>query len=347
MKEKLGKILMMLGKMLGKILGKSRKKAGGKMLLLICLAILFAGSFPAEQYFAGIVDTQNLETGFSRDGSSYKRISVFFSRKSEMDRSGIMQLRNKLTEQLRSGSSLKLEEKKTMFWDAYEGSEQIEVSYQNHFQQVNASFVGGHYFEFHNMSFLNGNKFSEEDLIKEKAVISEELSFALFGSGDSVGKTIWIHENGILICGVVKENKNWISKLAGTDTKKIYLPYELAGQLGFNVPLNSYEILLPEPLEGFAGKTVEDILSVNPYEREASMEEKEISILEETTRFRPLTLLQTGCRFHERTMKKVPIAFPDWENERVIVENQLLFLYGMRIFIGIWLVWNLFLCIWK
>lgn len=343
MKEKLEKLFTMLGDMLK----ERRAGAGGKMLLSICLVIFFVGSFPAVEYFKGIVDTENLEAAFSRDGSSYKRISVFFSRKSEMDRSGIMQLRNKLTEQLSNSPSLELEEKKNIFWDAYEGTEQIEVSYQNHFQQANALFVGGHYFEFHNMSFLSGGKFSEEDLVRDKAVISEELSFALFGSGNSVGKTIWIQEKGILICGVVKEKKDWVSKLADTDTKKIYLPYEQAEQLGLQLPLTSYEILLPEPLEGFARKTVEDVLSVNSYEREASMQEKEISILEETTRFSLMKLLQTGWKFHERTMKKVPIAFPDWENKRIIVENQLLVLYMIRILILIWLVWNLFFCLWR
>lgn len=339
MKERLKRIFDMTG--------VREKKAGGKMLLFICLAILFVCSFPAGQYFIGIVDNQNLEATFGRDGSRYKRISVFFSRKSEMDKSSIMQLRNKLTEQLFNSPSVETEEKKSIFMDAYEGTEPIEISYQSNFEQANASFVGGHYFEFHSMSFLSGNKFSEEDLMQDKAVISEALSFALFGSSDSVGKTIWVNEKGIFICGVVKEKKGWIPRLANADTKKIYLPYALAEQLGCNLSLSSYEILLPEPLEGFAGKTVEDALSINRYNREASMQEKEISILEETTRFRTMRLLQTGLSLHERTMKKIPIAFPDWENERIIVENQLLFIYVIRMIIGIWLIRNLFSCMWR
>lgn len=339
MKERLKKIFNMLG--------RRERKAGGKMLLFICFVILFMCSFPASRHFIGIVENQNLEVTFGRDGSRYKRISVFFSRKSEMDKSSIMQLRNKMTEQLFNSPSVETGEKKSIFIDAYEGTEQIEVSYQNHFERANASFVGGHYFEFHSMSFLSGNKFSEEDLMKDKAVISEALSFELFGSSDSVGKTIWINEKGILVCGVVKEKKGWIPKLANTDTKKIYLPYELAGQLDCHLSLSSYEILLPEPLEGFARKTVEDALSVNRYNKEASMQEKEISIQEETTRFRTMALLQTGLRLHERTMKKIPIAFPDWENERVIVENQLLFIYVIRIIIGIWLIRNLCIYIWR
>ena len=82
------------------------------------------------------------------------------------------------------------------------------------------------------MSFLNGNKFSEEDLIRDKAVISESLSFALFGSADSVGKTIWVNEKGIVVCGVIKEKKGRISRLANPNKKKIYLPYDMAGKLG-------------------------------------------------------------------------------------------------------------------
>ncbi len=318
-----------------------------KICLYSFLFLLFVCSFPAEHWLLSAADNWQLEKAFSRDGSSYKRISVFFSPKSQMDRSGIMQLRNNLSEQLFNSPSLDAGDKEQIFIDAYEGTEQIEVSYQNSFQRVKGYFVGGHYFEFHSMSFLNGNKFSEEDLMRDKAVISESLSFALFGSADSVGKTIWVNEKGIVVCGVIKEKGGWISGLANSNTKKIYLPYDLTDQLDCNLSLTSYEILLPEPLEGFAAKTMEEALSINRYNRQASMEEKEISMIEETNRFHIKSLLQTAVRLHERTMKKIPIVFPDWQNERVIVENQLILVYIIRIITGVRLIISLFTCVWK
>ena len=314
---------------------------GGKIFLYSFLLLLFVCSLLAERQLLDIADNWQLETAFSRDGSSYKRISVFFSPKSQMERSGIMQLRNKLSEQLFNSPSLEAGEKESIFIDAYEGREQMEVSYQNNFQQADGYFVGGHYFEFHSMSFLNGNQFSEEDFLQDKAVISESLSFALFGSADSAGKTIWVNEKGIVVCGVIKEKEGRISRLANSNTKKIYLPYDLAEQLDCNVFLTSYEILLPEPLEGFAAKTMEEALSVNRYNRQASMEEKEICMIEETNRFHVKSLLKTATRLHERTMKKIPVVFPDWENERIIVENQLILIYIIRA------IMSLFTCLWK
>ncbi|MBD5465554.1 MAG: ABC transporter permease [Lachnospiraceae bacterium] len=323
------------------------KQAGAAMYLSVCLILLFLLSFFISHNIKSISKNENLEDIFGRDGEAYKRISVFFSPKSEMDRSHIMELRNKLTVQLRNSPSVEMDQQKTVFLDAYEGGDTLQISYQNAFLLVNASFVGGNYFDFHSMSFLKGNKFSEEDLIRDKAVISESLSFALFGSSDSVGKTIWVNEKGIVVCGVIADKRGRWEKLANPDAKKIYLPYGLMEQLGCSTALTSYEILLPEPLEGFAEKTVEEVLSVNRYDREASLREKEISIIEETNRFRFPALLKTGMQLNRRTMKTVPIVFPDWENEKVIVENQLLFIYVLRIIIGIWLVRNLFLYIWR
>ncbi|MBD5543435.1 MAG: ABC transporter permease [Lachnospiraceae bacterium] len=323
------------------------KQAGTAMYLSICLILLFLISLFISHNIKSVNKNENLEDTFGREGEAYKRLSVFFSPKLEMDRSDIMELRNKLTVQLGNSPSVETSQQKTVFLDAYEGGGTLQVSYQNTFLLADAAFVGGNYFDFHRMSFLRGNKFSEEDLIRDKAVISESLSFALFGSSDSIGKTIWINERGIIVCGVIADkNRQW-EKLMGSDTKKIYLPYGSMEELGCSTALISYEILLPEPLEGFAMKTVEEAFGINRYEREASLREKEISIVEETNRFHMERLFKTGMNLNKRTMKTVSIVFPDWENEKVIVENRLLFIYVMRMIIGIWLIKNLFLYIWK
>ena len=180
------------------------------------------------------------------------------------------------------------------------------------------------------MTFLQGGAFHEDDSMHDGAVISESLAFALFGSRDCVGKTVWIEEKGIRICGVVEDRKGYDSRMANPETQKIYLPYVLTGQLSEQPEVTAYELLLPETLDGFALKNVDELFSVNRYDREASLREKEIYIVEETDRFRMLPLLKTAAGLQKRMIKPVPVAFPDWENERIIAENRMLLVYLIR-----------------
>lgn len=275
---------------------------------------------------------ESFEKYFNDKVVSFERVSVFVSREKGFDKEKISHIRNNIYEKLKKSPALERDSDK-VFLDAYSAADWIQISNENNYIDCHAIFIGGNYFDFHNTAFLSGSKFSADDLMQDKAVISETLAFQLFGSNDCIGKILWMNDNAFVVNGVVADGDSFIKRQVGEAKEKIYLSYEMMSQAGCDKSVISYEIILPEPIHGFAQKTVEEALQIDFYNRKADLLKNEMQIRSESNRFQIGSLIKAAFKLNDRAVRTIPLQFPDWENERIIVENYIILIFIFRVII--------------
>lgn len=300
-----------------------------RIVYAVLFSVLIISFLFTKQMHKRYVDMVPEKRFISENNMKFQRVCVFVSREKGLDKEKINEIQNFIYEKLKYSPALQ-EDSNKVFLDAYAAVGQVLICNETDDLDCEAIFIGGTYFDFHNKVFLSGNKLLDDALSKDQVVISEMLSFRLFGSNDCIGRVLWIDNNAFVISGVMKDEKGFINKQAGEKREKIYLSYEMMQKTGCDRSVTSYEIILPQPIRGFARKTVEEAFGIDVYNKNADLIEKEIVIKIESDRFQPLNLVREAFHLNDRTVKKIPLQFPDWENEKIIVENYLILIYMLR-----------------
>ena len=173
--------------------------------------------------------------------------------------------------------------------------------------------VGGNFFYFHQLQLASGSYFSDENTMKDLAVLDEKLAWELFGSVDILGQTISVKGENFTVCGVVKLESCYAAKKTNGINPKLFVSYErLKKVLDSELPITCYEMIMQEPNEKFSYQLIETKLG----DYKEQIETKEIS-----GRFRKLTLLAQLKSHWNRIIRTKPIAYPFWENAFLICES--------------------------
>ena len=125
------------------------------------------------------------------------------------------------------------------------------------------------------------------------------------GSNDVAGMTVYIGGTPHLVSGVVKRPEGRLENAAGLDGTLVYVSYETLQQYGANNGLNHYEIVMPNPVRNYAANLVRESFGG---------EEKEVEILENTSRYSLLNRFKLIIAFGTRSMNGKAIIYPYWEN---------------------------------
>lgn len=105
--------------------------------------------------------------------------------------------------------------------------------------------------------------------------------------------------------GVVERPSGRLEEAAGLDSTLVYVSYQTLDKLGRNNGINHYEIVMPNPVTGFALKYIQENLGTD---------EKNTEIVENTSRYSFLSRLQRILQFGTRSMNGKAIIYPYWEN---------------------------------
>ena len=131
---------------------------------------------------------------------------------------------------------------------------------------VTAIGVGGDYFLFHPLQLLSGGYVSDEDYMADRVVLDAQTAFNLFGSSDVAGMEVTINGKTFPIAGVVKSEDDFATAAAldaGAEASSdptgvqsaskamIYMSYAALNAMA-ELPIDCYEIVLPDPVSGFA-----------------------------------------------------------------------------------------------
>lgn len=273
--------------------------------LVVFLILTAVGS-----HMSGKLEAQNMAKRWSEDGG-VSQISCFFSQNSNVDENTIMAFEHALDAALKEASIVSESPNvNARLWvDAYSTSGKLTLTGKTGQMEVNAIGVGGDFFLFHPLKLVNGSFFSGSDLMQDKIIVDEEIAWQLFGSNDIVGQQVTIGGIPHLISGVIEREEGRLNDSAGNGSSIVYVSYEtLADNLltmGQSTGISHYEVVMPNPVKDFAFGIVKEKIGV---------EENNIEIVENTTRYELLPLLQIVGDFGMRSMNGKAIIYPYWEN---------------------------------
>lgn len=85
--------------------------------------------------------------------------------------------------------------------------------------------TGGDFFFFHQMVWLSGFAYSDNDVMKDRAVIDKELAWQLFGGENAAGMPFKINGNTYYVAGVVDTPQTKEEKEVYGEINRAWLPY--------------------------------------------------------------------------------------------------------------------------
>lgn len=273
---------------------------GGISFLVFLILLLVTNLLGRSQL------SQTAAQRWSRDGR-VSQISCFFSVGSEITEDKIIEFEHTVDNALTDASVVQESENPgARLWaDAYSADGQVTISSDKTNLTADAIGIGGDFFLFHPLKLLYGSYFSGNDLMQDYCVIDEDAAWQLFGSNDVAGMMVYIEGIPHIVTGVVERPSGRLEEAAGLDSTLVYVSYQTLTELGSSHGINHYEIVMPNPVTGFAYNFIKESLG---------SEEKETEVVDNTTRYSLLSRLELLAQFGTRSMNGKAIIYPYWEN---------------------------------
>jgi len=170
--------------------------------------------------------------------------------------------------------------------------------------------VGGNFFHFHPLRLMSGNYFQEGDLMQDRVLLDEDLAWLLFGGTELQGLSLKVNGVPFQIAGVVEREQDFASRKAYTAGMGLYMSFDAWKSLSDTAGITTYELVLAEPVKGFAVNLVREKFPIGQGE-----------VVENTNRFAMGNLLWLVTKFGTRSMQKLGVLLPYWENAARCMED--------------------------
>lgn len=275
----------------------------GSALAALVLGLVLVG---IGRHRAGSLDTQDMAARWSAKGDA-SQISCFFSQDAGVTADSIISFEHALDKALEEASIVsESENANARLWaDAYSAMGKVTVQSTRATIEVQAVGIGGDFFLFHPLKLQTGSYFSGNDVLKDYIVLDEDAAWQLFGSNDIAGQIVTVRGVPHIVAGVIEREEGRLAKAAGLDSSVAYVSYETLSRYGTNYGLNTYEIVMPNPVSGYAKQYVAEHIGVA---------ENAVEIVENSTRYSLSSLFRLLMQFGTRSMNGKAIIYPYWEN---------------------------------
>lgn len=264
----------------------------------------------------GVVNNQkyqNLAKRWSKE-NDFAQVSCFFSELSGFDEKSLDKVFFGVESRLNEDTITADNENARRWIYSYCANGNLSVSSKKASADVKAIGVGGDFFLFHPLTLISGAFFDEEDKERNPVVIDEDVAWTLFGSNDVVGQIVEIGGEQHFVSAVIKRDTGRVNDLSDNNVPTIYVSYKTLSVHGSVEYINTYEALIPNPITGYAIKTLKEAISTD---------EKRCEYVENTGRYSWLNLIKSVKNFGIRGMNKKAIVYPYWENVARAVEEYL------------------------
>lgn len=284
-----------------------------KKLFVIVNIVLAAACAAAVMGFLAVGETFETVTAAQRFGGEsgirFAQIACYMPRGGEKAEEDIWSIRQKLETKFVE-MSLEAPESGSLFIDAYSTSASLSVMTDHGSAQVDAIGVGGDFFYFHPLRLRSGAYIAERDLMDDLVVLDETLAWRLFGGVELTGMTLYISGEPFVVGGVIQMEDDFATGRALRQEGNLFLSYSALKRLDDTAAIDCYEIVLPDPISGYARGIMEELLPVG-----------EGSIVENSGRFSPARLWELVKSFGERSMRTGAVVYPYWENALRVAED--------------------------
>lgn len=287
---------------------------GFKQWFLLCVNIVLIIACAASAVGLSVVSTTLETTGAAgrfrgESETRFAQIACYLpvgQGKTEEDILNFRQgLDAKFTEQ-----SLEAPENGRLYVDAYGSSAAVSISTDYGSAEVTAMGIGGDFFYFHPLQLRSGSYISDRDLMDDLVVLDEVMAWRLFGGIDLTGMTVYINEQPFVVSGVVAMEDDFATSRARVQEGAVFLSYSALSRLEEGLTIDCYEIVLPDPITGYAYGVVTDSFQVG-----------EGDIVENSSRYTLSHLLDVIGSVGERSMRTNGVIYPYWENALRLTED--------------------------
>lgn len=273
---------------------------GLSLLISLILSFVITG-------MSGSLDSQQAAKRWSESGG-FSQVSCFFSVNSRMSEERLLEFGHSIDSALAEASIVQNSENPSarLWVDAYSAGGTLTISTEKaRIPSAKAIGVGGDFFLLHPMDLLYGSYFSGDSLMQDYCIIDEDAAWQLYGSNNVAGMMVDIGGIPHVIAGVIRREEGRLAEAAGLDTTVVYVSYQTLEEHGRSNGINHYEILMPNPVTGFALNYVTEHLG---------SDEQNVEVIENTSRFSLLSRLKSIKEFGTRSMNGKAIIYPYWEN---------------------------------
>lgn len=274
--------------------------------------LIFLALWALTNHMSSALDSQSMAERWSEDGDA-AQISCFFSNYAGITEDSILEWEYKLDTTLKEASiTVTSENPSARLWaDAYSATGQITVTSDRTSLTADAVGIGGDFFLFHPLKLICGSYFSGNDDNQDYCIIDEDAAWQLFGSNDVAGQLVEINGTPHMITGVIERESGRMAEAAGLDDTVIYVSFSTLTDGEDAAAVSHYEIVMPNPVSGYALGLVRDQFGGGSDETD---DNPEAEILENTSRYGLLSRLKVIAAFGTRSMNSKAILYPYWEN---------------------------------
>lgn len=298
----------------------SKKKRIAYAILCGALVLASAACFVGVAWLSRLLPSQQAAERWQGEGeAAYAQVSCFLAADERISLNEIYKFRYAILDKLHD-AGYAADTDTRLFRDAWCATGKVQVSSGLGHGEASVHAVGGHYFEFHPIHLISGSYISEDDLMKDRVLLDEDLAWLLFGGTELEGMELRINGVPFVVAGVIQREQDFASRRAYSAGMGLYMSYDAYVLLDENAAAECYELVLVEPVEGFTLSFVKEQFPIGQGE-----------IVDNSKRFTFNHLLSLVGQFGTRSMQTQGVAYPYWENAARAVEDwcMLLLLLGL------------------
>lgn len=281
------------------------------LLVIIAAGLAVFGILTAISSAVARTQTTQYSAEYWDSDGRYSMVSVFLPEDNPITQSNVQQLEYTLDQALIKEAIEAPADNARLYVSSYSAKTQVSLSSgRSGSQKCTAYGVGGDFFRFHNYELISGSYLLEDSLMSDYAVLDEEAAWKVFGAIEVDGMTFKYNGKEYIVAGVVRPQDGYKTKAGGAEAGTVFFPI---GELE-NVA-DSYEIIFPNPVSGFAVKQIKEAFTSCGYS------EDDIKIVNNSERYGFVNSAKRLLKWTEKGMSFKAIKYPYWENSAIAVEN--------------------------
>ena len=287
-------------------------KRQGIVLWILCglLALAACACFFARASLARRLPSQYAAERWAGEGdTSFRQVSCFLPVDESLSLNQIHGFRYAILDQLHA-AAIEADTDTRLFRDAWSATGKLSASSDLGKGEVSVIAVGGDFFLFHPLRLLSGSYLTESDVMDDRVLLDEDTAWLLFGGTDLEGMPMKLNGVPFTVAGVVQREQDFASRKAYTAGQGIYMSFDAYTRLKEGTGANCYELVMTDPVKNFVLNFVKEKFPLGQGE-----------VVENTGRFAFWKVLGLVRQFGARSMQRLGVLYPYWENAAHCVED--------------------------
>ena len=282
-----------------------------KKLIVLCIAgffLIVGGVFKLlTNYEISKLPGENVAKIWSPDGG-YTHISAYFTPDAGLEADTLKYLHYQIEQKLKTESIEPDPENENARLIANSFFAEGKLSAESDIGKTSLNAVGvwGDFFLIHKPNLLTGGYFSDDSLNNDYCLLDEEAAWALFGSNDIVGLTIYVGNRPLIVKGVFRQPQDKLATVCGAVPVSCYVSYDFLKENGTINNISAFDIVLPNPVPDYGMKKVSEALA---------LDESKVEYVENTKRFGVINAVKNLKGIKLRGIRTKALVYPWWENE--------------------------------